>query len=688
MDIISARSGNIQQISKFGVLLQLGVKPQQPKADHHMQLVIDCSGSMSSVIDDVRRDTEKFVAELDKTDFVSVVIFSGHGRAKTIAGPTRCDDTGRKMVIKSIHEHVKILDTTVFSEPLELALKTVQKIAGDAENMVTLFTDGCAVPTKWDAKTEQGKTATAAKAIANAGAGFSVIGYGTWYDADFLARLMSETGNNGLYRHINEVEDFSAAINQIRDTFTKTVRGSVDVAFKPNEGKISRFVRVTPEVALTEGGHFTSQAFFEGQATLFIETTKDTKSIKVDGRYNGKEFSKNVTLEPMTDADKASFIRAYAAQAVLAGESGTAAEYLDITGDAGLAEKVGNAFTDREQRESKDTMRRVFTDGRRFIGSGLKAVGPNHSVLNVLRLLIEDKGSVLFIPKGAYKRGGELTVDPAVIQGNGERVLEVLDLISSNERHNFSLRTLKDVRVLPRNEKGEVIPNAKPEDKKVFRAYNVIRDGNLVLAELEARLSPESFTQLVAAGVIKADTKYEAARTYTLDLRNLKMISPAWAKPATLGLVGLMKAEADLEEKQTALNAHKKALVAGGYKPKAADSDSLIYREQSKKDEERETDTYKATTVEYRLMGYKPAPFKVDGLNWEEADTLVKETRRELSIIRFKIRATVFAMERCNQTSIKWGSPKTTGKGTEERLATFDGAKLKRALREQTFVCS
>ncbi|MCC7522880.1 VWA domain-containing protein [Candidatus Uhrbacteria bacterium] len=688
MNVTHARQGRIDQINKYGIILALGITPQKAKEDRHMTLLLDCSGSMGSIISELRRDAEKFVAELDTKTFVSVIVFSGHGRARTIAGPTRCDESGRKMVIQAIQDNVHIMDVTVFSEPLELALKTVQKIANDADNQVTLFTDGCAVPTKWDVKKEQSKAEAAARAIANTGAGFSVIGYGTWYDADFLGRLMAETGHNGLYRHISEVEDFSAAINEIRMTFEKTVRGSVDVAIKPNEGKISRFVRVTPEVAMTEGSHFTSSAFFNGEATLFIETSKEVKTVKIDGRVNGKDFSETVSLKAMTDDDKVSFIRAYAAQATIAGENSTAAEYLEFTGDSGLAEKVGNAYTDRESREAKDVMRRVFTDGKRFIGTGLKPVGPNHSVLNVLRVLIEDKGSVLYIPKGAYKRGGELTVDPAVLQGSGERTLEVLDMISTEDRFNFSLRTTKDVKVLPRDEKGEVIANATPENKKVYRTYNVIRDGNLVLPELDARLSQESFDLLVEAGVIKAGTKYEAAKTYTLNLRDLKLISPAWAKPATLGLVSLMRQEKDLEAAQKALNARKKELVAGGYKPKA-DEESEFYREQSKKDEARETDTYTATTVELRLMKYEPKAFDASALSWEEANELVKETRRDLSIVRFKIRATTFAMERCKkQASIKWSNPKTTAKGTIEQMADFDGAKLKRAEKTQTFICS
>jgi hypothetical protein len=87
-------------------------------------------------------------------------------------------------------------------------------------------------------------------------------------------------------------------------------------------------------------------------------------------------------------------------------------------------------------------------------------------------------------------------------------------------------------------------------------------------------------------------------------------------------------------------------------------------------------------------MKYEAKDFDASKFSYEKAEEMVKETRRELSIVRFKIRATVFAMERCNQTSIKWGTAKTTAKGTQEQIVEFNGAKLKRAVKVQTFVCS
>src|SRR5687768_5503958 len=98
---------------------------QTPKQTHTV-LVVDCSGSMAGSIDDARRDVGKYVSELGEKDFVSVIVFSGHGRSKLIAGPTRCDADGRTLVGRVVAKEVRIMDTTVYSEPLALTLETVK----------------------------------------------------------------------------------------------------------------------------------------------------------------------------------------------------------------------------------------------------------------------------------------------------------------------------------------------------------------------------------------------------------------------------------------------------------------------------------------------------------------------------------------------------------------------------------
>src|SRR3989338_1338699 len=78
--------------------LQKKTTNERPEANHTV-LVLDCSGSMAGSIADVSNDSQKYVAELPKKDYVSVIIFSGHGDSKCIAGPVQCTESGRKLMI-------------------------------------------------------------------------------------------------------------------------------------------------------------------------------------------------------------------------------------------------------------------------------------------------------------------------------------------------------------------------------------------------------------------------------------------------------------------------------------------------------------------------------------------------------------------------------------------------------------
>ena len=174
----------------------VGRKPEK----FHTILLIDCSGSMSESIDEVRKDTQAFVQEMDQTDIASVIIFSGHKTSKVIAGPTECTKNGRDILCKAIEKEVRILNTTVFSEPLGLAIETVRRHASPemAHNTV-LFTDGCAVPEKWDTQEEQRKSLNFARELGGTGVPVSAIGYGVYYDLMFLGNLIGASGADGTF---------------------------------------------------------------------------------------------------------------------------------------------------------------------------------------------------------------------------------------------------------------------------------------------------------------------------------------------------------------------------------------------------------------------------------------------------------------------------------------------------------
>ncbi len=658
-------------------------KAQKPARRHDI-LVLDCSQSMSGSIDDIRNDSQQYVNDLSSTDFVSVIIFSGHGTARRIAGPTQMNAIGKRLVSEAIKKHVRLIGTTVFSEPLLLALETAWDAAGeDLLHHAILFTDGNSVPTKWSVDTEKQKAIAQAINLGTSGAFLSCIGYGFYYDPTFLRELTGANGGSGVYLHISEIESFKDAIQAIKSVAEKIIPVAIELTVSGDKGAAARAYRTTPEViSVGSGGKIHLSALYENSAEIFVELSVAAKSARVECNVNGVHV--DVHTDTFTQNDQANFIRVLGIEAFVSGDLYSAEQMFEQTGDSALADNIGGAYSTRDVREAGNAVRAYFRD-RKFIGSGLKATGPNHNVLNVLRCIIEDPQNVVTIPAGAYKRSGVAVSDPRVIDNPLGKTLQVVGYVSNQERFNFSLRTLKPVLVRPKGGTG------RPTPMQVWRKFNLILDGNLRIPELLGSLGEPSFNELQAAGVVGSDQVWQQGKSYTLNFRHLKMTSPAWANPTTLRLIDLLKEEADLEVMQTALNARKKALGTAGMNTQEDAEDSPVYRESAEPVKGLSLEYYDAPCCEYRLMGYKAKGFDASGLDFSEANRAVKEVRQKLIVVRFKLRAIVFSMEATKSRVIKWGSGKTTSLGKSpklEQIASFQGATLKRVTWTEQHVCS
>ncbi len=678
----NVRTGRIEQLGgKLVAKLTITTDVSLGGKINHI-LLLDVSGSMQGVIAQLKKDAKAFIQKLSVDEYVTVIIFSGHGQASIIAGPTATTEEGKGIVLALMEKHVRILGTTVFSEPLDRALETATSLPGFIHS-TSLFTDGCAVPTKWSEVEERRKSLEVAAKLGKFGALLSTIGYGNWYDAKFLSELVDAAGGAGIERHVNEVEDFATVVASIRDIVRSTAFVDLELSAEAGGASIGAAIRVTPQVRRVDAqGKVTLRGLHKGTTDLYIELTS-AKALYLTASVRGKKTELKVTTDMLSDAEATDFVRAQAAHAAATGDTGAAAEMLAQTGDDGLADLIGNAYSDREQREAGDMARQFFAD-RKFIGAGLKPTGPSHNILNILRSLIEDERNAVYLPSGAYKRGGVLTADPRIIHDPSSRSLRVVGYKSEASRLNFSMQTLKDVKVLPESGDGPATT------MQIHRTYNVIRDGNLVINSLEASVTKETFDELQAAGCIATDQTYRANKVYTLDFKGIKLVSPVWAQPKNLGLVNLLLEEARLEAVQTALNARKKAL--GKPAGTGADDDSGIYREKAVVVEGVVSEFYSASCMQIELYDYKaPAEDVSHASTWEDADTQVKAVRQRLTTVRFLIRAITFAMHATKSRAISWG-PLTamprTRTGKQQQLATFEGVQLRKIVWEEEIECS
>ena len=680
---VTVESGTIPQLQKHVAVVTIQ-EPKRPVGMRHYILLLDCSQSMEASIASVRENSVRFVQQLTQEDFVSVIIYSGHQTAQLIAGPTQCLEKGSFLIAQAIQARVRVMNTTVFSEPLEKTLMTLMAFEhSDISHNAILFTDGCPVPTLWSSSEEWQRTRDVAEDLHKAGVAVSIIGYGVHYDNDFMAMIIAASGNVGIFRHISEIEDFRETVEDIRNAFTRTTITDARLTIVPptkSGRKVLRVLRATPNIVAYGAGEISLNSLYEEKAVLFVELSDSLNRLEFTVKQGKQREEFWLNADPLTPESAQEYIRVLGALAFLNGNREEAAELLRVMGDNVLADHIETSYTNREQRETGDRIRRLFRN-KEFIGGRLKSIGPNHSLLHVMRALIEDEDSVLYIPTGAYKRGGVAMHDPRVIENPHTRVLRVLGYSSNTARFNFGLRALKDVKVLP-------LGGGRPEDKKVWRTYNVILDGNRHMSQLETTLSEATFDLLKEADVIKTNMRYDPTRAYTLYIGDLATISTNYARPQTLGLARLLEEEADLKVLQTTLNARLDKFIY----QEPVESKGDIYDESLEPVQGVKFEYYNAPCVEIRLMGYKPQPIPdISRLTADDTFMQVRKVRHRLIVVRYIARAITLAMETVGSTAIPWGAKKETSRGKypkTEQLATFDDAKLKLVRWNEQVICS
>ncbi len=691
---VAMSAGYVPEIGQWMAVLSMKPASNRPASLRHTVLVLDCSLSMIDELASMKHHAQDFVRERSEDEYLSAVVFSGHGRARLLAGPVKCDEAGQHQLCQAIQQGVVPMDTTVFSEPLELVLRHLSSAhLSGMTNQAVLFTDGCAVPTQWDASTETSKALTAAAALYQYGATMSAIGYGPHYDEAFVQRLMETTHQGGVFRHLSDVTDFTFILRDIQNAYYRSVPSEVDLEISFDQGEAAGVFQTLPEVAQVDPkGRVTTRYLYQGGLTRYLALNATTmpKRAHLKGTLDGQTLDEDFEVQPLTGEQQANCAQLRVAHLVLSGQTAAAGQLLAELGDEQASEQVLEAHTTSEQRQLRDRCRHLVRRPDGFIGSGLKPSGPNHCVLNVLALLASDSSVVLSLPAKAYRRGGLLRIDPRIVESPLGRTLTITSYTSEQKRFNFSFMTEKDVKVLAVDSNDNILPDVAPEDATVYRTYNLIRDGELVISELWASMAQFTFEQLQAAGVIESSVRYQSGQSYQLNLRGMKMVSSAWARPNALLLTGLLQDIAELAAKQTALNAHLKAV--GKPEPSESASGRPFYREQSAK-LEVEPEYYAADCVELKLASVQTNSYttEVQLLSSAEADQAIRQVRRDLRALRWRMRCIVFACELTGWGAVDWGEPKVSQRSANPRrtyTATLGGQLVKRVVWTEMIPCS
>lgn len=301
---------------------------------------------------------------------------------------------------------------------------------------------------------------------------------------------------------------------------------------------------------------------------------------------------------------------------------------------------------------------------KKWIGDGLNsdlASSTRNNVLNVVRALVDDFWSVVYIPD-TYMNGSKYrsSADPAVhfLPSECGKAVRVIGVQSNQERYNFSLVCMVDVAVEFQNEDGTV----DIKNKKVFRQYNIIRDGKLTVDYLAAKLSDTSFDALKKIGIlyyngikVAENHNWNSEYVYKVVLKDLPLISYNWAQPIRIGLIDLMDKENMLSSKLKVMRAVKKT-----YPVPNINLESEIYSEKC--GESSVAEDYESKEVDCVVYSIKNLPeysftedeIKAEYPSWFDVDSAMSVLNKDLRTTRFLIRAITFAIESTKQENYNW----------------------------------
>ncbi|MGL4345435.1 MAG: vWA domain-containing protein [Cellulosilyticaceae bacterium] len=492
-----------EQENKLCSFYEITPEEQQALPVSHHILLVDVSGSMYEEIPELKVKVKQTLDALKVggNNYASVIIYSGHGESTRIINAIKCDTLSYKMakVHEMIDQELYIRSITVMSEPLEIAIGITKDLADVCEqHHIVLMTDGCLVPGKWQVKEEVKKCLEVAAYCQQMGIYLNTIGFGQYYDRDFLTQLV-KCAHTGQFLHMDAIKDYY-----------KTV-----VSLAQQVGK-QRVMNVP----------INHQDYFICQNKMRYQEPTTLRTIPTQGGMLIVCFEETGTPEGEVPEEMVmDFLYGLGAYHVMYEDLESAEVVLAQTQDIGAYMAVKDCYSFVEKGKALQTLHELEQDPKKRYKKGRAAIRIQEieeeplCLLEVLDAILKDSESkLLWDYQYHYKRIGIKThmVDEAYHfvrpqMGYGE----VVACHIGTEKLNVGVKV-----------KIEGMVEEKATGLKVgatlYRDYNLIVNGNKNTSKLWCVLSKSLKSKLRKQKVIKSTTKVGGMSICTLDLTKLK----------------------------------------------------------------------------------------------------------------------------------------------------------------------
>jgi hypothetical protein len=554
-------------------------KPAVPPPTNHIAIV-DCSGSMYGELDRVKQQLKNKLAGLiGPKDTVTLIWFSGRGQCGLVieAEPV-ASLPDLAAVHKAIDKWLHPVGLTGFKEPIELAVKTAQKLAGKGACSLFFMSDGC------DNQWSRPEILKAVGEVAAVCASSAFVEYGYYADRPLLAAMAEKAGGS----HVH-CEDFQRYEPTFAAVLGKQVIGGKRIEVAIEGDPILGFAYAgNGGDLLTFGVEFNKIAVPEDITEVCYLSPRH---VGVTGETLGRVASGSGSPQTPTLA------AAYGALSLLAVRMKPEIIYpiLRALGDVHFIERFAACFGKQQYSAFMDDARgAVFDTAARMVKGYDPTKVPDDNAFTVLQLLElltgDDEARVLFDhPAWTYARIGrqridandmldpadqakvdELTAKLATIKAVSKRKeiqteidailakkqdaltftadpapdgYPIANLTLNEERPNVSILVRKEGAV-DLSKRIAATTGIKGLDKLpapfptwIFRNYTIIKDGLVNVDKMPVRLSRATYDKLVAAGVRTTEYTQHADKPdvvlAVLDLRPLPTINRSMVKTAS-----------------------------------------------------------------------------------------------------------------------------------------------------------
>lgn len=458
---------------------------------HHIQ-VLDRSGSMWADIDDLIENVKDTIRFIPDGDYVSIIWFSGADQCNVLIKGAQKNDS-----LYALLDTLKsTLGVTCFSTPMKEVGNIINDLKPICSNFsVTVFTDGQPV-VAWGTEEEIRRTLEAIDVWKDDVLALNTIGYGNYYDQDFLKQMSAKT-IFGQFIHSSMISDYAGIFSHNYEITADLVMTNVEVVSPGSE-----VMYLTSKLATKSDAGLKTRAL-DKRKNQFVVIGPDDSDFSF---LVGDDTYSTAGLKEIPSASIAPIMYAYAYTSYYEGNRKQSLDIIaKVLHDKNLVDEVKNAFTYDEVGIATKALRSaVFSTKYRMItgecSDDYVAADDAPCLMDVLRIILDSENSY-YKYAAEYSRIGKKVVDTFNLfhRNTGEEVLTPAnDLVFNKSRLNISIRSIINgtVSLNPKQAAKVGLPSELPS--KIYRNQTLVKDGAPNMAEATFKVSEDTVDKLIS----------------------------------------------------------------------------------------------------------------------------------------------------------------------------------------------